>query len=105
MSNTAVKITPELLKGKATNMKSLVDRMRAALDVSTTQIRATEEFFKGTGPENVRNQYEELRPKFEDFYNTMTEFANFLDLAATKYAEQDESIAKNAENLVSNYSE
>ncbi len=103
MSNTSIKITPELLKEKAVSMQNLVDRMRGALDVSTAQIRGTADFFQGSGPENIRNQYEELRPKFEDFYSTMNDFANFLTLAATKYKEQDENIAKNAEQLVSNY--
>lgn len=94
------------LKDSSEAMIRQVDVMKQALSKATTVMQNTEESFKSESADMLREKYHILYAKFHDFYDSITNYANFLAKTAASYEEADKNIQKNAEDLLtSDYNE
>ena len=95
-----IQISAQDLRQYAANMKSEVSEMRDALEVASGVMNRTGESFESSAADAFRGQYNQLKSKFDLFYNEMTSYAEFLEKTATLYEQANlaiENIAK--ENL------
>lgn len=99
-----IEIRPEELRAKAGSMRKEVEGMRSALEVATRVVSQSEGAFEGSAANQVREKYNTLKPKFEDFYNAMDGYAEFLEKTAAAYEQRETEIKKKAEELTSDYS-
>ena len=100
-----LQITPQELKNSASTMKTKIATMKDSLDVASNVIGRTSDSFKGSAAEELREKYNTLAMKFNDFYSAMTNYADFLEKTAVAYEQSDAAIKKAAEEvLTSEYS-
>ena len=96
-----LKVSSEELRSNALQMKNKIEIMRSSLQTASNVMSATSNSFQGTGPDTIRNKFHSLEGKFYDFYNAMTNYANFLEMVANRYDEENATVAKKAEELLS----
>lgn len=98
MENVSIK--PEVLRSSANEMKSKVDLMRGNLETASNVMNQTSESFESSAAEALRAKYNELKPKFESFYNEMLSYAEFLEKTANLYDQTNQSIEAAAKELI-----
>lgn len=88
------------LKESSEGMLNKVEIMKQALNKATTVMKNTEDSFKSESADMLREKYHSLRSKFDDFYESINNYAAFLSKTAAKYEEADKNIKKTAEDLL-----
>ena len=87
-----IEISAQELKQHATNMKTAIGFMKEALDTASTVMSRTSESFESSAADAFREQYNQLKSKFDAFYSEMGKYAVFLDKTAMKYERADQTI-------------
>ena len=95
-----ISVSYEGLRSTAAKMKQEVEKMRQALETATTVMNRTGESFKSNAADEIRGKYTALKPKFEDFYAAINNYAEFLEKTAAGYQEADQTIQKIAEEVL-----
>lgn len=95
-----ISVSYEGLRNTATKMKQEVEKMRQALEQATTIMNRTSESFKSNAADELRAKYTTLKPKFEDFYAAITQYAEFLNKTAAGYQEADQRIQQIADEVL-----
>ena len=88
-----IKISGAELQNYAKTMREDVEKMKEALNIARNAIDSTSDSFRGDAAELVRSRFQELSPKFNDFYSAMTGYAEFLDKTAKSYIEAEQKIS------------
>ncbi len=93
-----ITIRPEELRNSAAEMKSKINSMRESLQTASNVMNRTSDSFEASSADALRNKYNQLKGKFDIFYDEMTSYALFLEKTAATYEKADEAIAAAAED-------
>lgn len=96
-----IEISAEELRQHASNMKSIVGNMKEELETASNVMQRTADSFESSAAETFRGQYNQLKSKFDLFYNEMITYATFLEKTAASYEQTDNAINKAAEEYLS----
>ena len=100
MNNQGLTITTSVLRDSSSTIKREVEELKSALDTAKRIIMQTEESFRGTAADEIRNNFNSLSTKFNDFYQAITDYAKFLENTATAYDQAEGSIQKAADEVL-----
>lgn len=95
-----IEISAEELKAHAANMSSYIDAMRESLETASSVMSRTSESFDSSAGDAFRGQYNQLKSKFDAFYNEMTSYVVFLRKTAAQYERADTEIANAARDMI-----
>ena len=95
-----IQISAEELKAHAANMSSFINAMRESLETASSVMAKTEQSFDSSAGNAFRGQYNQLKSKFDVFYNEMTSYVTFLRKTAAQYEHADAEIANAARDMV-----
>ena len=94
-----LKVTPEELRDYAQRMETLINNANINLDEATIGINSTVTSFKGTAAEEIRNSYENLKSKYDDFYRLMSNYVAFIRNVAARYEQTESIISQRAKDI------
>lgn len=95
-----ITIRPEELRVSASDMRKKIELMKSSLQNASNIMGRLNESFVGTASDALIGKYNELKPKFDLFYNEMTSYAEFLDKTAALYEKADQDISKAAQDVL-----
>lgn len=95
-----IEISAQQLRQHSTNMKTAVGFMKEALETASNVMSSTSQSFESSAANAFRDQYSQLKSKFDLFYNEMTKYATFLDNTADAYERADQVIENAANDML-----
>lgn len=84
-----IQVTPELLTGKANELRALKAQHDDEMAKMRTLIMGLNEIFKGAAQEALVAKYESMQPTFVNFSEMLEGYAKLMDEAARKFEETD----------------
>ena len=93
-------ISANELRQHATNMKTAIGMMKEELETASNVMQGTSNSFESSAADAFRGQYNQLKSKFDLFYNEMTNYANFLEKTASSYEQADVTIEQAAQDIL-----
>lgn len=96
-----IQISADELRQASANMKSAIRSMKDELDTASNVMTRTSDSFESRAGDVFREKYNELKGKFDLFYNEMTSYAEFLDKTAAEYEHTDKMIETAADDMLS----
>lgn len=93
-------LSADQLRQHASNMKSAIGMMKEELETASSVMNRTGDSFESSAADAFRGQYNQLKSKFDLFYNEMTSYAQFLEKTASLYEKADEAIQQAANDIL-----
>lgn len=93
-------VAPEVLRDSANELKNKVSSVKGNLDDVTIEVNKVPNSYVGTASEQFIDKYNQMKSKFDSFYQVIEEYANFLIKTADTYQETDETLKKQAEDFL-----
>ena len=90
-----IQVTPELLKGKATELRGLKTTHDENMTRMRTLIMGLNEIWKGEAQDALIVKYEGMQSTFTSFSEMLEGYAKLMDQSADKLQEMDSSLAAN----------
>ena len=87
-----IQVTPELLTGKANELRGLKGSHDEAMTKMRTLIMGLNEIWKGDAQAAYVAKYESMQPTFNNFSQMIEDYAKFMDTAAQKLQETDQAL-------------
>ena len=87
-----IQVTPDLLKGKATELRGLKEEHDNAMEKMRTLITGLNEIWKGDAQDAFLAKYESMRTTFSNFSEMLEEYAKLMDTAAVRLQETDTAL-------------
>jgi WXG100 family type VII secretion target len=87
-----IQVTPELLTGKANELRSLKGSHDEAMTKMRTLIMGLNEIWKGDAQAAYVAKYESMQPTFNNFSQMIEDYAKLMDTAAQKLQETDQAL-------------
>lgn len=84
-----IQVTPDLLNGKANELRSLKDQHDEAMSKMRTLIMGLNEIWKGDAQDAFVAKYESMQTTFNNFSQMLEEYAKLMDTAAQRLQEAD----------------
>ena len=85
-------VTPELLTGKANELRGLKGSHDEAMTKMRTLIMGLNEIWKGDAQAAYVAKYESMQPTFNNFSQMIEDYAKLMDTAAQKLQETDQAL-------------
>ena len=87
-----IQVTPELLTGKANELRGLKGSHDEAMTKMRTLIMGLYEIWKGDAQAAYVAKYESMQPTFNNFSQMIEDYAKLMDTAAQKLQETDQAL-------------
>lgn len=87
-----IQVTPDLLTGKASELRSLKGQHDEAMAKMRTLIMGLNEIWKGDAQAAFVSKYESMQSTFTNFSQMLEDYAKLMDVAAKKLQETDTSL-------------
>ena len=87
-----IQVTPELLTGKANELRGLKGSHDEAMTKMLTLIMGLNEIWKGDAQAAYVAKYESMQPTFNNFSQMIEDYAKLMDTAAQKLQETDQAL-------------
>ena len=87
-----IQVTPELLTGKANELRGLKGSHDEAMTKMRTLIMGLNEIWKGDAQAAYVAKYESMQPTFNNFSQMIEDYAKLMDTAAQKLQETDQTL-------------
>ena len=87
-----IQVTPDLLKGKATELRGLKEEHDNAMEKMRTLITGLNEIWKSDAQDAFLAKYESMRTTFSNFSEMLEEYAKLMDTAAVRLQETDTAL-------------
>lgn len=88
-----IQVTPDLLHGKATELRGIKDEHDQAMARMKTLILGLNEIWKGEAQDAFVQKYQSMESTFSSFSQMVEDYAALMDTTATSMQERDESLA------------
>ena len=88
-----IQVTPDLLNGKATELRSIKDQHDEAMARMRTLILGLNEIWKGDAQEAFVAKYESMQGTFQAFSQMIEDYAGLMNTTAARMQESDASLA------------
>ena len=87
-----IQVTPDLLTGKANELRNLKGSHDDAMSKMRTLILGLNEIWKGDAQTAFINKYESMQSTFTNFSQMLEDYAKLMDTAAQKLQETDQAL-------------
>lgn len=87
-----IQVTPELLNGKANDLRALKSQHDEAMSKMRTLIMGLNEVWKGDAQDAFVAKYESMQPTFNNFSQMLEDYAKLMNTAAQKLQETDTAL-------------
>lgn len=87
-----IQVTPDLLTGKATELRGLKDQHDEAMSRMRTLIMGLNEVWKGDAQDAFVAKYESMQTTFTNFSQMLEDYARLMDTAAQRLQETDQNL-------------
>lgn len=87
-----IQVTPDLLNGKANDLRALKGQHDEAMSKMRTLIMGLNEVWKGDAQDAFVAKYESMQSTFTNFSQMLEEYAKLMDTAAQKLQETDTAL-------------
>ncbi len=87
-----IQVTPDLLSGKATELRGLKQDHDETMTKMRTMIMGLNEIWKGDAQDAFVAKYESMQSTFTNFSQMLEDYAKLMDTAAQKLQETDASL-------------
>ena len=87
-----IQVTPDLLNGKATELRGLKSTHDEAMSKMRTLIMGLNEVWKGDAQDAFVAKYESMQSTFNNFSQMLEDYAKLMNTAAQKLQETDQSL-------------
>ena len=87
-----IQVSPELLTGKASELRGLRAQHDEAMSKMRTLITGLNEVWKGDAQDAFVAKYESMQSTFTNFSNMLEDYAKLMDTAAQKLQETDQNL-------------
>ena len=84
-----IQVTPDLLNGKATELRGLKDQHDDAMSKMRTLIYGLNEIWKGDAQNAFVTKYESMQSIFSNFSQMLEDYARLMNTAADKLQQTD----------------
>lgn len=88
-----IQVTPDLLKGKANELRGLKGQHDEAMSKMKTLITNLNEVWKGDAQTAFLNKYESMQSTFTSFSQMLEDYAKLMDNAAQQMGDLDTNLA------------
>lgn len=88
-----IQVTPDLLTGKATELRGLRSQHDENMAKMRTLIMGLNDIWKGDAQTAFVNKYEGMQSTFTQFSQMIEDYAKLMETAANKLQETDTSLA------------
>ncbi len=88
-----IQVTPDLLKGKANELRGLKGQHDEAMSKMKTLITNLNEVWKGDAQTAFLNKYESMQSTFTNFSQMLEDYAKLMDNAAQQMGDLDTNLA------------
>lgn len=93
MANVQIGLTPDLMKGKASEVRRIKTQYDEAMTNLNTLVLSLDEIWAGKGQESFTSRYNDIKPTLNAFSEMIEQYAGDLDFAADSMTETDETLA------------
>ena len=87
-----IQVTPDLLTGKAAELRGLKDQHDDAMAKMRTLIYGLNEIWKGEAQDAKVARYESMQPTFANFTQRLEDYAGLMDAVASTMEETDQQM-------------
>lgn len=87
-----IQVTPDLLNGKANDLRALKGQHDEAMSKMRTLIMGLNEVWKGDAQDAFVAKYESMQSTFTNFSQMIEDYAKLMNTAATKLQETDTAL-------------
>jgi len=87
-----IQVTPELLQGKATEVRGLKSNHDDTMQKLNNLIRALNEQWKGSAQDAFVAKFESMQPQFKNFSEMLEGYAKLMDTAARELQSTDQQL-------------
>ena len=87
-----IQVTPDLLNGKATELRALRSEHDDTMSRMRTLITGLNEIWKGDAQDAFLAKYESMQSTFTNFSQMLEDYARLMDTAANQLQEIDQSL-------------
>lgn len=87
-----IQVTPDLLNGKATELRGLKDQHDDAMSKMRTLIYGLNEVWKGDAQDAFLAKYESMQNIFSNFSQMLEDYAKLMNTAAQRLQETDQNL-------------
>lgn len=87
-----IQVTPDLLKGKATELRGFKEEHDNAMSSMRNLITGLHEIWKGDAQDAFLAKYESMQSTFTNFSEMLEDYAKMMDTAANQLQETDSSL-------------
>ena len=94
-----IQVTPELLRGKSTELRGLKQQHDDAMTRMRTLMQGLNEIWKGTAQDVLLAKYESMQGTFANFSEMLDDYAKLMDTAATQLETTDSQLATTMNNF------
>lgn len=88
-----IQVTPDLLSGKATELRSLKATHDEIMTKMKSLITGLNEIWKGEAQDALVAKYQSMQPTFANFSEMLENYAKLLDTAAKELENTDKNLA------------
>ena len=88
-----IQVTPDLLNGKATELRAIKDEHDQAMARMRTLILGLNEIWKGDAQDAFVAKYESMQSTFQAFSQMIEDYAQLMNTTATSMQESDSTLA------------
>lgn len=87
-----IQVTPDLLRGKATELRGIKDEHDQAMARMKTLILGLNEIWKGEAQDAFVEKYNSMQATFTNFSQLVEDYAGLMDTTANSMQQTDESL-------------
>lgn len=87
-----IQMTPELLKSKATEVRTLRSQHDEVMAKMTSLVHALDEHWKGEAQTAFVAKFDSMKTTFDNFSEMLENYAKMMDTAATNVNDTDQNL-------------
>lgn len=96
-----IKVDSTVMRDKASTFKSVATTIKTLTDEMTQEIESLRNAWEGESAESTVTKFKSLSATFQEKYDTINQYADFLDEAANAYDEAEKAVTQGAEGTQS----
>ena len=93
-----IKVNSTVMREKASSFKTVATSIKTFTDEMMVEVDGLKAHWEGESAETLVNKFKGLADNFEDIYNTIVSYADFLEQAAEAYDTTEAANVQGAQN-------
>ncbi len=93
-----IKVNSTVMRDKASAFKTVANSIKTFTGEMTNEVESLKSVWQGESAETTVTKFRGLADNFEDIYNTIVSYANFLEQAAEAYDQAEKANTEGAQN-------